>query len=178
MSFWLNQKVEIRLQGLILLLSIILVFSTWRGYASNKVAAVSLGASVTSPASRLQSENKTTETIVILSLDEVAKHQNPSDCWIVVKETVYNATAYLDAHPGGAAILSQFCGGDATVGFDTKGGRGSHSGLAQSLLSKLAVGKIGQAVSYDPAKFSPVTNVNLKFSSGKKGGFEKGEEDD
>ena len=38
------------------------------------------------------------------------------DAWIVVKGRVYDVTAYVDDHPGGAAILKH-AGGDATAGF-------------------------------------------------------------
>lgn len=56
------------------------------------------------------------------SLDDVAKHNQEHDVWIIVKDAddavnkVYNVTGYVDFHPGGQAILKH-AGGNATEGF-------------------------------------------------------------
>ena len=46
---------------------------------------------------------------------EVAAHKNLDDCWIVVNGQVYNVTAWLKRHPGGARILMHYAGEDASV---------------------------------------------------------------
>ncbi|KAI1456278.1 hypothetical protein F4805DRAFT_233317 [Annulohypoxylon moriforme] len=54
-----------------------------------------------------------------LDAAEVAKHNTPSSCWIVISGKVYDVTQYLQHHPGGAAILAKQGGRDATSEFRT-----------------------------------------------------------
>ena len=42
----------------------------------------------------------------LYSMAEVAKHDTDDDCWIVVKGKVYDATKYLDDHPGGISSIT------------------------------------------------------------------------
>mmetsp|Transcript_3044 Transcript_3044/g.4651 ORF Transcript_3044/g.4651 Transcript_3044/m.4651 type:complete len:134 (+) Transcript_3044:62-463(+) len=51
-----------------------------------------------------------------LTLDEVARHNSPTDAWIIVEGKVYDVTTYVDIHPGGDTILNNV-GGDSTEGF-------------------------------------------------------------
>lgn len=46
---------------------------------------------------------------------EVAKHDSPNDCWIIVDGKVYDITDYIFEHPGGDSILAN-AGGDSSVG--------------------------------------------------------------
>ncbi|OIW23484.1 acyl-CoA dehydrogenase NM domain-like protein [Coniochaeta ligniaria NRRL 30616] len=48
---------------------------------------------------------------------EVAKHNTEDSVWFVVDATVYDVSDFLDAHPGGEAVLRQVAGKDATVDF-------------------------------------------------------------
>ncbi|KAK3123330.1 hypothetical protein QOZ80_8AG0628740 [Eleusine coracana subsp. coracana] len=48
--------------------------------------------------------------------EEVSKHNTRKDCWIVIKDKVYDVTPYVEEHPGGDAILNN-AGGDSTEGF-------------------------------------------------------------
>jgi len=43
---------------------------------------------------------------VILSLEEVAKHNKAEDCWTVWKGKVFDITSYVKKHPGGKKILA------------------------------------------------------------------------
>ncbi|KAI0848762.1 FMN-dependent dehydrogenase-domain-containing protein [Daldinia vernicosa] len=54
---------------------------------------------------------------MLLDAAELAKHNTPSSCWIVVSGKVYDVTPYLRDHPGGPAILVKNGGTDATVEF-------------------------------------------------------------
>ncbi|KAL3623696.1 Cytochrome B5-like protein [Castilleja foliolosa] len=48
--------------------------------------------------------------------DEVSLHNKRTDCWIIIKEKVYDVTSYVEEHPGGDAILAH-AGDDSTKGF-------------------------------------------------------------
>jgi cytochrome b involved in lipid metabolism len=85
---------------------------------------------------------------VTLSLEEIAKHNSVSDCWIIISGSVYDVTAHLRNHPAGAGEITPYCGQDATTAYDTKGGRGTpHSSFADSTLGPILLGSVGQTVS-------------------------------
>lgn len=77
------------------------------------------------------------------SLSEVSKHSTPRDCWLAIEGNVYDATKYLDMHPGGADLILMFCGQDATAAYKTKGGRrNGHSFGANQILAEYKIGTI------------------------------------
>ncbi|KAG2634557.1 cytochrome B5-like protein isoform X1 [Panicum virgatum] len=47
---------------------------------------------------------------------EVSTHNTRKDCWIIIKDKVYDVTAYVEEHPGGDDILNN-AGCDSTEGF-------------------------------------------------------------
>lgn len=53
---------------------------------------------------------------------EVAKHNSPSDCWAIVKGSVYDLTSWIDQHPGGPQVIERMCGGDGTAAFENQHG--------------------------------------------------------
>jgi cytochrome b involved in lipid metabolism len=73
---------------------------------------------------------------------QVATHNTVSDCWQVVGGKVYDVTNFIPIHSGGAAQIVPFCGKDATVAFDTKGGRGSHRQGDLNILASYYVGDL------------------------------------
>ncbi|KAH7085298.1 acyl-CoA dehydrogenase family protein [Paraphoma chrysanthemicola] len=52
-----------------------------------------------------------------LSRESVAKHNKPDDLWCIIDHKVYDVTDFVDAHPGGAVVLEQVAGTDATTAF-------------------------------------------------------------
>ena len=48
------------------------------------------------------------------TLEEVARHNTPKDCWIVIDGGVYDVTEFADMHPGGAGIIHDYAGKDVT----------------------------------------------------------------
>ncbi|KAL2015917.1 hypothetical protein VTK56DRAFT_4531 [Thermocarpiscus australiensis] len=49
---------------------------------------------------------------------EVAKHNRPDDCWVIVHGRAYDVTEFLPEHPGGTKIILKYAGKDATDEFD------------------------------------------------------------
>ncbi|NTW22955.1 hypothetical protein HGA34_05480 [Candidatus Falkowbacteria bacterium] len=86
-------------------------------------------------------------TETTLSVSEVAKHNNPKDCWQIVDGKVYNFTSYMNQHPGGVGTIIPYCGKEATSAFSSKGNQGSnHSDFAWNLLNKYLVGSLDQKI--------------------------------
>lgn len=50
--------------------------------------------------------------------EEVAKHNKPDDCWVIVNGQVLNVTDFLPDHPGGKKAILIFAGRDATDEFN------------------------------------------------------------
>lgn len=48
---------------------------------------------------------------------EVAKNNMVQSLWFIIDSKVYDVTDFLDAHPGGEAVLKQVAGQDATEAF-------------------------------------------------------------
>ena len=69
---------------------------------------------------------------------EVAKHNKPTDCYVIIEGKVYNVTAHVDNHSGGAACISQYCGKDATAAFMGK----PHSAEALKKLKEFLIGEV------------------------------------
>ncbi|KAH7035967.1 FMN-dependent dehydrogenase-domain-containing protein [Microdochium trichocladiopsis] len=51
------------------------------------------------------------------SVSEVRRHASRKSCWIIIDNTVYDVTDFVDLHPGGARILLNYGGRDATHAF-------------------------------------------------------------
>jgi|TARA_B100001559_G_scaffold247876_1_gene211164 cytochrome b involved in lipid metabolism len=53
-----------------------------------------------------------------LSLGEIMKHNTENDCWVIIRDKVYDLTKFLPDHPGGKKAIMLFAGKDATEEFD------------------------------------------------------------
>lgn len=86
-----------------------------------------------------------------LSMAEVARHDTPEDCWMVVEGVVYDVTAWIPSHPGGAAI-TRGCGKDATWFWTHRQGEEGHSEGAAQVLQAYRLGALGDEA---PAGHTP-----------------------
>ncbi|KAK7185779.1 hypothetical protein DPSP01_004319 [Paraphaeosphaeria sporulosa] len=69
---------------------------------------------------------------------DVSEHSTKKDLYIVVHDKVYNASSFVDEHPGGEEVLLDVGGQDSTEAFEDVG----HSDEAREILEGLLVGKL------------------------------------
>ncbi|CAN0072141.1 unnamed protein product [Ascophyllum nodosum] len=79
------------------------------------------------------------------TMNEVATNTSKESCWLVIKDMndgdtpkVYDVSSYLDDHPGGAEVMLELAGQDATNMFEDIG----HSSDARIEMKKFLVGKL------------------------------------
>lgn len=101
---------------------------------------------------------------LILSTQEIAKHNIQSDCWIIINNKVYEITGYIDIHPGGKGLVS-YCGLDASQGFTTKGGKGSHSQDAINQLNNLYIGNLNGEINNQNNIQKNIDNIRKNFKT-------------
>jgi len=69
---------------------------------------------------------------------DVAQHNTKKDVYMVIHDKVYNATRFVDEHPGGEEVMLDVAGQDATEAFEDVG----HSDEARETLDGLYVGDL------------------------------------
>lgn len=81
-----------------------------------------------------------------LLMSVVAEHNTLDDCWLVVNNNVYNISDFIGAHPGGEKNISNYCGKDATIAFETRptGSKTPHSDRAREILAKYYIGDLAK----------------------------------
>jgi cytochrome b involved in lipid metabolism len=85
----------------------------------------------------------TTESMTVASftMAEVATHATAQSCWSVVDATIYDLTAWISQHPGGAAKILAICGKDGSQAFN--GMHGSNE-QAKAALASFKIGVVAQ----------------------------------
>ncbi|KAI4109769.1 MAG: hypothetical protein LQ339_001553 [Xanthoria mediterranea] len=73
-----------------------------------------------------------------MTFSDVAEHNSKKDLFIVVHDKVYDATAFVDEHPGGEEVLLDVGGQDATEAFEDVG----HSDEARQILEGMEKAKL------------------------------------
>lgn len=74
---------------------------------------------------------------------QVAEHTGKKDLFIVVHDKVYDASSFVDEHPGGEEVLLDVGGQDSTEAFEDVG----HSDEAREILEGMLVGTLKRMVS-------------------------------
>jgi len=77
----------------------------------------------------------------LFTSDEVSKHDNAEDCWVIHNDFVYNVTDFIEKHPGGAELILNHAGKDISNLFDDVNFH-NHSSAAHSMLRDYRVGKL------------------------------------
>jgi alkylation response protein AidB-like acyl-CoA dehydrogenase len=87
--------------------------------------------------------------------EQVEKHNTPQDLWVIIDSVVYDLTKFADLHPGGASVLVDVAGKDATTMFYNL-----HRHEVLEKYARYQIGKIEgeepQVVDYIPGDLSPV----------------------
>ncbi|KAL0117425.1 hypothetical protein PUN28_010335 [Cardiocondyla obscurior] len=91
----------------------------------------------------------------VYTTDEIARHDNATDLWIVIHGVVYDVTAFHKEHPGGEEVLLQLAGQDATECFENVG----HSPEAINRREIYKIGVLTNAASTDK---SETTSTEIK----------------
>lgn len=73
-----------------------------------------------------------------LTREEVKSHNDSESTWIVIHNSVYDVTAFLNEHPGGEEVLLEQAGRDGSEQFEDVG----HSSDARELMVKYKIGEI------------------------------------
>ncbi|KAF8379951.1 hypothetical protein HHK36_027417 [Tetracentron sinense] len=92
----------------------------------------------------------------IHSFEEVEKHNQTKDCWLIISGKVYDVTPFMDDHPGGYEVFLSASGKDATNDFEDVG----HSDSAREMMDKYYIGEIDSSTFplkhvYIPAQQAP-----------------------
>ncbi|KAF2227465.1 cytochrome b5-like heme/steroid binding domain-containing protein, partial [Elsinoe ampelina] len=101
-----------------------------------------------------------------LSYSDVAEHNTKKDLYVVVHDKVYNASSFVDEHPGGEEVLLDVGGQDATEAFEDVG----HSDEAREILNGMLVGDLKRQPG-DPAPKTHSTTSTSTPSSSTGGGL-------
>jgi len=71
------------------------------------------------------------------TLSQAKQHSTRKDCYLIVKNNVYNVSSYISSHPGGKRNITSRCGTEVTGIFAQ-----IHSNRAWDLLAKYKIGTL------------------------------------
>ncbi|KAJ6094251.1 hypothetical protein N7467_003096 [Penicillium canescens] len=89
----------------------------------------------------LKAEWKADVVLPEYTLKDVAAHNTKGDTWMVIHGQVFDLTEYLQDHPGGAEVLVEVAGTDATADYEDVG----HSEDAREIMQPFLVGTLKDA---------------------------------
>ncbi|GIK00085.1 hypothetical protein Aspvir_004100 [Aspergillus viridinutans] len=79
-----------------------------------------------------------------LTVENVAGHKTRDDLWVIIHGKVYDLTKYIRDHPGGADVLLDVAGTDATSAYEDVG----HSEDADEIMQTYLVGTLKDATQF------------------------------
>jgi cytochrome b involved in lipid metabolism len=102
--------------------------------------------------------------------NEIEKHSNEKDAWIVIDGYVYNVTDFLNIHPGGADVIIERLGRDATEAFNNSLIH-AHSQNALEMMKKFRIGVVKDKQVFSNETRDRFSNIFCVFSSIKPSSF-------
>ncbi|KAI2786819.1 NADH-cytochrome b5 reductase 1 [Penicillium oxalicum] len=112
-------------------------------------------------ATELKAQWKADADLPEYSMQDVAAHNTKSDTWIVIHGQVFDITEYLQDHPGGAEILVEVAGKDATADYEDVG----HSEDAREIMQPYLIGVLKDAQQFVRPKAVRVVTQSAPESS-------------
>lgn len=108
--------------------------------STSKAAATTTTTSTKPATTTTTTTTSPAATATTYTMAQVAEHASATSCWSAVNGSVYDLTAWISAHPGGAQRIQNMCGTDASAAFTAEHGKESqpNSRLATSKLGTLA----------------------------------------
>lgn len=76
----------------------------------------------------------------LYSMEDVKKNCENNQTWVVINNSIYNVTEFLNEHPGGEEVLLEQSGRNATEAFEDVG----HSTDAREMMKKYKVGELAE----------------------------------
>jgi cytochrome b involved in lipid metabolism len=89
------------------------------------------------------------------SFNDVKGHSSKKDLYMIIHDKVYDASTFVDEHPGGEEVLLDVGGQDATEAFEDVG----HSDEAREILDGLLVGTLKRGPGDPPAKAAATDKI-------------------
>ncbi|MCW9030658.1 MAG: fatty acid desaturase, partial [Gammaproteobacteria bacterium] len=95
------------------------------------------------------------------SWDEIKKHNNQNDCWLVIDQLVFDVTQWVQKHPGGN-VLTILAGEDATAMYYS-----NHFTPSKKILNNFLIGSVKKSKplfdSYEDNFFETLKHRVLKY---------------
>ena len=99
------------------------------------------GVTVTSEDGNIQANIEVVGPKTTFTLAEVATHNSAASCYTAVNGGVYDATGFINKHPGGAEKILNLCGKDGSTFFNKQHGG---QAKAEAALASLKIGTLAQ----------------------------------
>jgi len=109
------RKQKLLIGAVLVFVTIVLLF-----FAISKPTTTNENTEAQQPTEELATTESKQESEVSYTIQEVATHDEATDCWTIVDDIVYNITDYVAKHPGGE-IIATICGRDGTEDFKNQG---------------------------------------------------------